>query len=94
MTSLSDPSAENLMEGVCQKLEPCGSQAQSPSPIQAKSGEWSLRFDYEGPTKLSTVVDVILFTPTPMTVELGAGMDKSQVKNLRDWLTRILNVMQ
>lgn len=86
-------SPDGLVEGVGQELEPCGRPADNTSPIVPKTGQWSFRFNYEKSTKLLMLVDVTFTNPFPMAAELCSEMDESQVENLRDWLSRILDVM-
>lgn len=85
---------DGLIESVGQELEPCNLQGQSPHAMMAPgSGQWTLRFNYEHPTKLGMLVDISFATPFLGSTELCSEMDESQVENLRDWLSRILDAM-
>lgn len=82
-----------LIESVGQELEPCNPQGQSSAMMAPSSGQWTLRFNYEKPTTLGMLVDIIFSSPFPSSTELCSEMDENQVENLRDWLSRILDAM-
>lgn len=39
------------------------------------------------------LVEVVFVNPFPISADLCSEMDESQVENLRDWMSRILDVM-
>lgn len=84
---------DGLIESVGQGLEPCNPQGQNPAMIAPSNGQWTLRFNYENPTKLRMLVGINFVAPFPGSAELCSEMDESQVENLRDWLSRILDAM-
>lgn len=93
MRDFKPMSPDGLIESVGQELELCNPQGQGPVSIKPNSGQWTLRFNYEKPTKLGMLVDITFVTPFPVAAELCSEMDESQVENLRDWLSRILDAM-
>jgi hypothetical protein len=61
--------------------------------MQPQDGQWTFRFDYRDTTQLSVFVSVTFGPPFSLTTDLSSQMQKTQVESLRDWLTRVLNVM-
>lgn len=94
MNKPSDIFIDGLVEGVGQKLLPHGSQGQSPlSPMQPQDGQWAFRFNNADSTRVSVFVSVNFGPPFSLTADLFSEMNESQVESLRDWLTRVLKVM-
>lgn len=92
MNKFSDASPDGLVEGVGQELEPCTQQ--SSSPIQPKNGQWVFRFNHSDAKWLHVNVEVVFGSPFPVICQLCSKMDEYQVESLRDWLSRILDVMK
>jgi hypothetical protein len=90
---LNNPSG--LIEGIGLELQPYPAETsgQSNAPLQPQSGQWTLRFNYSDITTLTVFVTVSFGPPFAPTAELSASMDKTQVGNLRDWLTGIITSM-
>ncbi len=54
MNVTSDDSTDGLTEGVGQELVPAG--AQGNSPLKVQDGQWTFRFNYVDPTKVSQLI--------------------------------------
>jgi hypothetical protein len=85
--------ADPLIEGVGQEMKPCGPPPPGSTPIQAKGGQWSFRFNYEERNKLRMLVEVAFVSPFPIPTEFCSEMNESEVETLKDWLCRVLDVM-
>ena len=92
MNTTVDNSADGLSEGVGQQLEPSGSQ--NNPPLKPQGGQWSFRFNYADPSKVSVLITVNFAIPFSVAVELTSEMNQSQVDNLRGWLARVQAAMK
>jgi hypothetical protein len=92
MSELKGVSRQGLIEAVGQELKPCG-QPSGMTPVKLSNGQWSLRFNFEHPGYVKMLVDVVLSSPLAMTAELCSELHEPEVEELRDWLGRIIDVM-
>lgn len=93
MNEFSDNSPDGLAEGVGQELKPCGPTASDSSPLQPQNGQWSFRFNHWEPHRISVNVEVLFGPPFSFTSQLCSEMNRTQVESLRDWLARVIDVM-
>lgn len=79
---------DDSVEGIGQDLKPYGLPEDAESEVQY--AQWSFRLNYEDVNKVLMFVQV---TERSVTTELFSELNKSQVENLRDWLTRVATAM-
>ena len=92
MNATSDLSPDGLVEGVGQELTPAGGQGNS--PLKPQDGQWTFRFNYADPTKVSVFVTVNFSPPFSLTADLSSEMNSSQVESLAAWLGRVQKAMK
>lgn len=92
MIETVDDSPDGLTEGVGQELSP--SAAQGNSPLKVQDGQWTFRFNYADPSKVSVFVTVNFGPPFSLTADLSSEMNQSQIESLSGWLTRIQAAMK
>ena len=84
---------EEMIEAVGQPLAPCPAQAQSNTPFQPKDGAWSFRFSHSHPSRLAMQVNIVFTNPYTVSFDLCSEMNEHEVVTLKDWLCRIVDVM-
>jgi len=92
MIETVDDSPDGLVEGVGQELVP--SAAQGNSPLKPQDGQWSFRFNYADPSKVSVFVTVNFGPPFSLTADLSSEMNQSQIESLSGWLARVQAAMK
>lgn len=92
MSIPSDNSPDGLVEAVGQELTPAGGQGNS--PLKPQDGQWTFRFNYADPTKVSVFVTVSFGPPFSLTTDLHSEMNQSQAESLYNWLARVIQAMK
>lgn len=92
MNTTADNSPDGLTEGVGQQLGPAPSQGNSPLKVQ--DGQWTFRFNYADPTKVSVFVTVNFGPPFSLNADLSSEMTPAQVESLSGWLARVQAAMK
>ena len=92
MNVTSDDSPDGLTEGVGQQLVPASTQGNSPLKVQ--DGQWTFRFNYADPSKLSVFITVNFGPPFSLTADLSSEMNSAQVESLSGWLARVQTAMK
>ena len=92
MNTTSDNSPDGLTEGVGQELTPTSGQGNS--PLKPQDGQWTFRFNYADPTKISVFVTVNFGPPFSLTADLSSEMTLAQVESLSGWLERVHTAMK
>ena len=88
----SDISPDGLVEGVGQELTPAS--AQGSSPLKPQDGQWTFRFNYGDPSKVTVFVTVNFGPPFSLTADLNSEMNQQQVESLSEWLARVQAAMK
>ena len=88
----SDLSPDGLVEGVGQELAPASGQGSS--PLKPQDGQWTFRFNYADPTKVSVFVTINFGPPFSLTADLSSEMNQSQAESLNAWLARVIQAMK
>ena len=86
MIETVDDSPDGLTEAVGQQLAP--SDVQGNLPLKVQDGQWSFRFNYADPSKVSVFVTVNFGPPFSLTADLSSEMNQAQIESLIGWLTR------
>lgn len=88
----SDISPDGLVEGVGQELTPASGQGSS--PLKPQDGQWTFRFNYADPSKVSVFVTINFGPPFSLTADLSSEMNQSQAESLNAWLARVIQAMK
>ena len=91
MDNHSEMTAEGLIEGVGQKLEPHGPPINA--PIKPEDGQWTFRFNHAQKRTVQVLVTVNFGPPFSISADLSSEMNESQVHSLQEWLRRVHETM-
>jgi hypothetical protein len=92
MENHQEMTADGLIEGVGQELEPYGPPINA--PIKPQDGQWTFRFNHADARTVLVLVTINFGPPFSMSAELSAEMNKTQVGSLQEWLKHIHGLMK